>query len=85
VVGAADRRIVVVVHDKSRWYRAVRGPGYGLKIVHECMAGVCIRHDEGGTAVTMTSRSVPLLDCVDAGDEYAVEEIAAREGWRLRP
>ena len=62
VLGPADRRIVVVVRDEGRWRDRTAGPGYGLRAVHECMAEVRIRHDAGGTVVTMTSRPAPLLD-----------------------
>lgn len=62
VVGPDDRRIAVVVRDEGRWRERVDGNGYGLRAVHECMAEVRIRHDAVGTAVTMTSRPVPLLD-----------------------
>jgi anti-sigma regulatory factor (Ser/Thr protein kinase) len=62
VVGALERRVVVVVRDEGTWRDPGNGPGYGLRAVHECMEQVRIRHDGGGTVVTMTSRPVPLLD-----------------------
>jgi anti-sigma regulatory factor (Ser/Thr protein kinase) len=67
VLGAAERRIVVVVRDEGRWRDPGEGPGYGLRAVHECMEQVRIRHDGGGTVVTMTSRPVPLLDVAAGG------------------
>jgi anti-sigma regulatory factor (Ser/Thr protein kinase) len=67
VVVALERRIVVVVRDAGRWRDPGGGPGYGLRAVHECMEQVRIRHDGGGTVVTMTSRPVPLLD--DPGED----------------
>ena len=76
VVGARDRSIVVVVRDEGRWRDpGSGGPGYGLRAVHECMEQVRIRHDAGGTVVTMTSRAVPLLDGVadEPADEPAEE------------
>lgn len=78
VAGPTDRRIVVTVRDDGRWGSDRRGPGYGLRIVHECMADVRIRHDERGTAVTVTSRHVPLLDADGTGAGQAREDSAAR-------
>ncbi|WP_170231737.1 ATP-binding protein [Pseudonocardia kunmingensis] len=82
VVGACERRIVVVVRDEGRWRDPGDGPGYGLRAVHECMDQVRIRHDGGGTVVTMTSRPVPLLDGV--ADEPAVEPADEDRVTRLR-
>lgn len=60
VLGRADRHLVVVVRDRGRW-RNDSGDGYGLTTVRACMEKVRIRHDEHGTVVTMTSRTVPLV------------------------
>jgi anti-sigma regulatory factor (Ser/Thr protein kinase) len=60
VLGRADRHLVVVVRDRGRW-RQDGGDGYGLTTVRACMERVRIRHDDHGTVVTMTSRSVPLV------------------------
>jgi hypothetical protein len=60
VLGRTDRHLVVVVRDRGRW-RQAGGDGYGLTTVRACMERVRIRHDDHGTVVTMTSRSVPLI------------------------
>ena len=68
VVDENVRRIVVVVRDEGRWRDRAGGRGYGLTTVHECMAEVRIRQDGDGTAVTMISKPVPLLDLSDVGE-----------------
>ncbi len=69
VVDGAVRRIVVVVRDEGRWRTEVGGRGYGLTTVRECMAEVRIRHDVDGTAVTMISRPVPVLQVSPDGQD----------------
>ncbi|GAA5134768.1 ATP-binding protein [Pseudonocardia adelaidensis] len=66
VVDGSARRIVVVVRDEGRWRTRASERGYGLRTVHECMEKVRIRHGVDGTAVTMISRPVPVLE-VDGG------------------
>jgi anti-sigma regulatory factor (Ser/Thr protein kinase) len=68
VVGAASRRIVVVVQDTGQWRGTSEGHGFGLTTVHACMEQVRIRHGGSGTTVTMTSRPVPLLDAPSAAE-----------------
>jgi anti-sigma regulatory factor (Ser/Thr protein kinase) len=64
MVGAEDRRIVVVVRDHgsspSRWDVGE----LGLRVVHACMDRVKIGRTASGTTMTMTSRPVPLLTSV---------------------
>jgi anti-sigma regulatory factor (Ser/Thr protein kinase) len=62
VLGATDRRIVVVVRDHGQWREEPGDRGYGLTTVRACMARVKINHDELGTVVTMSSRPVPRHD-----------------------
>jgi anti-sigma regulatory factor (Ser/Thr protein kinase) len=66
VVGREHRHLSVVVRDWGEW-RGEHGTGYGLTTVRACMARVKIKHDGNGTAVTMTSRQVPL-EVADAQD-----------------
>ncbi len=61
VLGQADRHLVVVVRDRGRWRQTGTDEGYGLTTVRACMDRVRIRHDEQGTVVKMTSRTVPLV------------------------
>jgi len=61
VVGATERRIVVVVRDHGRWRADHGGDGFGFTTVRACTARLRIRHDDDGTVVTMNSRPVPLV------------------------
>lgn len=61
VLAPTDRHLVVIVRDHGRWRQDAGAGGFGLTTVRACMDRVRIRHDDRGTVVTMTSRSVPLV------------------------
>lgn len=75
VLGQADRHLVVVVRDRGRWRQTGSDEGYGLTTVRACMQRVRIRHDEQGTVVTMTSRSVPLVAATAPPPRRSTEDL----------